>query len=235
MAILRKGQLLAGVSSDEISFTRRRNAKRYIASLDSQGRIRVTIPRGGTQREANDFVRENLDWLREQQRIFREKAANSRLAAGDLIWFRGEQVELRVSKDWGRPVLQFADHAIFIADEAVDLSRPLSSHFRSLAKCEFPKRAADLAERFKVEYSRISIRDQRTRWGSCSTSGVISLNWRLIMAPQNVADYVIIHELMHLRDMSHSPRFWKLVEAACPDFRERESWLESRQPELSWG
>ena len=77
-----------------------------------------------------------------------------------------------------------------------------------------------------VRYTRLSIRDQRTRWGSCSRSGALSFNWRLLLAPEQVLDYVIWHEVCHLRVMDHSPRFWSLVADHCPDYRDHVSWLK---------
>jgi predicted metal-dependent hydrolase len=223
------------IEEEEVAFCRRRNARRYIASLDHYGRIRVTIPQGGTSREALKFVRENGAWLREQQRKREELLESSKLKQGDEIWYRGDKHTLGVSKDWGRPVMHFADQRIFLSDENIDLARPLGIRFRLLARKELPERTRQLASRFELLPSKVSIRDQRTRWGSCSSSGVISLNWRLIMVPNRVVDYIIIHELMHMLEMNHSHRFWKLVEAACPEYREHESWLESNHSELGWG
>ena len=223
------------IEEDEIKFFRRRNARRYIASLDRFGQIRVTIPNGGSRREALRFVREHGPWLREQQIKHEELVDKSKLKHGDTIWYRGERHVLEVSKDWGRPMLLFSDQRLFLADENVDLSRPLGKRFRSLARRELPVRTKALASRFKVSYTKVSIRDQRTRWGSCSSTGVISLNWRLIMVPCSVVDYIIIHELMHLLEMNHSPEFWRLVEDACPDFRVSEHWLKANHSELGWG
>jgi predicted metal-dependent hydrolase len=83
-----------------------------------------------------------------------------------------------------------------------------------------------------VEPKRIHIRDQRSRWGSCSTRGTLSFNWRLVLAPFEVLDYVVVHELCHLREPNHSRRFWKLVEARRPDWREQRDWLHEHGPEL---
>jgi len=79
-----------------------------------------------------------------------------------------------------------------------------------------------------LEVSRISIRDQRSRWGSCGRDGHICLNWRLVQMPATVRDYVLIHELMHLKRMDHSPAFWKLVAAACPPYKKARAWLRSQ-------
>ncbi|MFL3658398.1 MAG: M48 family metallopeptidase [Opitutales bacterium] len=227
-------QNTAVLKKDEISFCRRSNAKRYIAKVDSKGEIIVTIPRGGTQREALGFARQHTDWLRGQQMKSRETLKGKGLHPGDRIWFRGEFVELEVSKHWGRPVLRFADQQFFIADVGMDLSRPLAERLRGLAKKELPALVREIAMRFNLTFKRVSIRDQKTRWGSCSGLGAISLNWRLVLAPPQTAEYIVIHELMHLEEMNHSAAFWALVELACPRYKEHERWLNDHQSELHW-
>jgi predicted metal-dependent hydrolase len=105
-------------------------------------------------------------------------------------------------------------------------------HVRSLrdqARRELPARLMELAAAHGLTVTRVSIRNQRSRWGSCSRSGHICLNWRLITMPPSVRDYVLIHELMHLKRFDHSPRFWKLVAAACPDYRAQRAWLRTQR------
>jgi predicted metal-dependent hydrolase len=99
---------------------------------------------------------------------------------------------------------------------------------RDRAKRELPVRLLELAAEHKLTVTRVSIRNQRWRWGSCSRSGHICLNWRLVQMPAPVRDYVLIHELMHLKRMDHSPRFWKLVAAACPEYKKARAWLRSQ-------
>ena len=106
------------------------------------------------------------------------------------------------------------------------------AHLRKIAERELPVRTRELALLHGIAIRRVSVRAQTTRWGSCSAKGTISLNWRLIHAPAYVVDYLIIHELMHRREMNHSARYWKLVATACPDYRRAEQWLKSRQVEL---
>ncbi len=96
---------------------------------------------------------------------------------------------------------------------------------RERASRELPARLLERAAAHGLSVAKISVRNQRWRWGSCSRTGRICLNWRLVLMPDSVRDYVIIHELMHLRRMDHSPRFWKLVEKACPDYRTARKWL----------
>jgi len=77
-----------------------------------------------------------------------------------------------------------------------------------------------------MNVTRVSVRDQRSRWGSCTAAGAISLNWRLVLTPESVRDYIIYHELMHLREMNHSPRFWACVEEVFPRWQEAEAWIK---------
>ncbi|OUW16642.1 MAG: hypothetical protein CBD18_06495 [Opitutales bacterium TMED158] len=224
----------APLRKEEVLFRCRRNARRYIAKVDSQGNVVVTVPRGGTKRGAWAFLKEHEKWLRQQRRRALEQLASRKLLAGDWIWFRGQRETLEVIKDWGRPVLLCGKERIFLADEAMELGGPLSTHLRSLAKRELTELARELAGRFEIDISRVIIRDQQTRWGSCSESGTISLNWRLILAPQETVEYIVIHELMHRREMNHSTAFWTLVEAACPRYKDHEKWLHDHRLELSW-
>jgi predicted metal-dependent hydrolase len=108
-----------------------------------------------------------------------------------------------------------------------ELSEEATTAFRSRAKLELPQRLLQLAKQFGLGVSRVSVRNQQSRWGSCSPNGHICLNWRLVTMPEWVRDYVIIHELMHLKRLDHSPKFWKLVAAACPEYEKARAWLRT--------
>ena len=171
---------------DAMYFVRHRRARRYVLRVDADGRVRVTIPRGGSRREADAFARRHLEWIARQR---------ARLA-----------------------------HPLFSLDERRAL--------RARAQAELPPRLLDLARAHGLDVFRVTIRNQRTRWGSCGRDGHITLNWRLVLMPERVRDYVLIHELMHLRRMDHSPAYWKHVAAACPDYRECRAWLRTHGPAL---
>ena len=100
------------------------------------------------------------------------------------------------------------------------------------ARRELPPRLLALAAAHGLAVNRVTIRDQRSRWGSCSPKGHIALNYRLLLMPESVRDYILIHELMHLKQADHSRRFWRHVEAACPEFRDAERWLRRHGPAL---
>lgn len=138
------------------------------------------------------------------------KAEALRFADKHLEWARRQRSTILASR---RPV-------------AVDRD------LRARAMKELPPQLLALAAKHAIAVSRVSIRNQRSRWGSCSRSGHISLNFRLLLMPAEVREYILIHELMHVRQANHSIRFWRLVEAACPRFREAERWLRSHGASL---
>jgi hypothetical protein len=113
-----------------------------------------------------------------------------------------------------------------------DIRARVERALRSLAARELHARCGELAAQCGLTVSRITIRNQRSRWGACSTRGAISLNWRLIQMPSQVSDYVIFHELMHLRQPNHSRRFWREVAGVCPEWQDGERWLKTFGREL---
>ena len=108
----------------------------------------------------------------------------------------------------------------------------LENRYKEAARDYIPKRAAYFQTLTGGSYSRISIRDQKTRWGSCSSKGTLSFNWRLMLAPPAILDYVVVHELCHLTHMNHSPAFWQAVEKVYPDYKNARKWLKDHGSEL---
>lgn len=146
---------------------------------------------------------------------------------------------------WGskRGALEFAErerawiekqrHRTKQACEPVEELTPgAERELRERAKRELPLRLRELAVQHGLTVARVSVRNQRSRWGSCARSGMICLNWRLLQMPAWVQDYVMLHELMHLKRMDHSPRFWKLVAAVCPEYQKARRWLRRWTPKL---
>ena len=120
-----------------------------------------------------------------------------------------------------------------VQKEKTPSEKRLEAIYRKAAREYFPKRVSHYAHMLGVTYGKISIRDQKTRWGSCSSEGNLSFNWRLILAPPDVLDYVVIHELCHRKEMNHSKEFWALVESLMPDYKERRKWLRENGKNLT--
>jgi predicted metal-dependent hydrolase len=187
------------VPDPRLVFTRHPKARRYILRVENDGCVRVTVPRRGSRKEALAFAERERAWI-DKQRSRIDDARRRRA----------------LDRPPGNPPGTSTVDPETTEDEAA---------LRARACRELPPRLFQLAVQHGVSVSRVSIRNQRWRWGSCSRRGHICLNWRLVTMPQDVRDYVLIHELMHLKRMDHSPKFWKLVAAACPGYRDARRWL----------
>jgi predicted metal-dependent hydrolase len=193
--------------------------------LRAGNEARLVIPRGGSQAEAFRFLERSEGWLLEQKNKW-QNHTDRPWREGTTVLFRGEETILRVENRDDRLHLCFSDQKILLTNLLPDYRPLVRKHLRQLAAREFHDRTWELARIHGITIHRVTVRAQTTRWGSCSPRGTISLNWRLIQAPPQVSDYLIIHELMHRREMNHSARFWKLVANACPDYRLAEQWLK---------
>jgi len=222
------------LTARDVRFVSRRQAKRYIARVDAAGEIVVTLPPGGTRMEALRFVNRHRDWLEGQRQEALRRARRRRLRSGDWLWYRGERTRVERVERRGRHFAVFGDQVAPLGPGSTSLDQAVKERLVALAQEELPDRVWQLARMLKLKVSRVTVRDQKTRWGSCSSAGTISLNWRLLQTPPATCDYILIHELMHLREMNHSDRFWRLVGQACPDYRTQEAWLLLRQDELDW-
>ncbi len=208
-------------------------ARRYLLRLDEDGAARLVIPRRGSQAEAMRFLERSRSWLERRYRQWlTRQTARAPWKDGSILLFRGEPVTLHVSNDLFGAVITFADQTLRAVALAADYRAEIQAHLRALAEQELPMRTHQLAREYGIEIRRVLIRAQKTRWGSCSATGTISLNWRLIHAPPFVQDYLIIHELMHRRQMNHSARYWSLVATAFPRWQEAEAWLKKTRIEM---
>jgi predicted metal-dependent hydrolase len=209
-----------------IDFVRMRRARKYILRVRPDGRVRVTVPRGGSRAEALRFLERHAAWLEEERARVRAAYVTPVWTAGATMWLRGEPVTIRIEESAGRAFAHFGDRSVAVPRDAVDLRAYIQRDLRRLAISELGGRLRELAAEHSLRVARLTIRNQQSRWGSCSRTGTIALNFRLVQMPRSVSDYVLIHELMHLKQQNHSIRFWRLVEAACPGFREAEAWLK---------
>ena len=212
------------VAEDRIEFVRVRRARRYILRVRPDGTLRLTIPRGGSRAEALAFAARQVAWIaRERARVRREQTP-LRWTDGSIIRLDGIAVPIRIAQTSAGAVARYAGRAVRV-NNPDDVRPEIERDMRQLARERLVPRLHALAARHRLTVSRVTIRNQRSRWGSCSRSRAIALNFRLIQMPPEVCDYVLIHELMHLRQQNHGPRFWALVEEACPHYRDAERWL----------
>lgn len=227
-----KEWLRVGARQVPLALVPNRRARRYVLRLRRDGTARVSIPRGGSAVEARRFAERNIPWLERQ--LLRHALHPLRSTAwrvGTEILFRGQSVRLEACTEADTTLIRVADQQLRI--EGDDLRPALERHLWRLAARELPSRVRQLAALHQFTIGRIMVRNQRSRWGSCSRHGTISLNWRLIQAGEFVRDYIILHELAHLKHMNHSRRFWAEVKRLCPDFERAEAWLKTHGELLS--
>ncbi len=214
-------------ASPQIVFERSQRARNYRLTLRRDGVAVATIPARGTEREARAFVAQQGAWLdRARERQRRKPRMAEIWALGTHVMWRGQMTEIRPAVGGERPKVCLGADVFRVAKLDGNLRATLEAHFARLGKIELPARTWELAAVTGMEVKQVTVRNQRTRWGSCTTGGVISLNWRLVQTPDEVRDYIIYHELMHLREMNHSARFWARVAEVCPGWQEAEHWLD---------
>lgn len=214
-----------------------RSKRKTIAiSFDENCQLIVKAPIWVGKSRIEAFLSEKAEWIEATRtRLLRakEEASKTRikLENGDILYFLGEKRNLSVIREerirgkvvssMGRIVL----HVPYEADYAYKREQ-LERWYRKEAQQMIAEKAAEFAGRLKVSYEDIRIKDQKSRWGSCSSKGNLNFNWRIIMAPETVCDYVIIHELCHLVYLNHSEKFWSLVESICPEYKQYKKWLK---------
>ena len=221
--------VMIGQSKLPLLCVRNKRAKRYIIRLLPERVLRVTIPRGGSRKEALHFVSKNSAWVEKQflsMRLQDSLLPNHSSQAEETVLFRGRRVlARRLSED--ENLAGFAnqlDRNFNLTGSS--LRDAVETILNRLAKVELPEATFRMAKIHGFNPGRVTIRNQKTRWGSCSSTGAISLNWRLIQVPAFVREYVILHELVHLDHLDHSTRFWERLAKACPNLNAAEKWLK---------
>ena len=214
-------------------YRRHPRARQYVLRLRSDKTVVVTLPRWGSLRFAREFAAGRKSWLEKQWRILETRPAPPAvLRPGMSVLFRGRPVVLEGRAQGGAVEIWFDNQLVETGMPEGDLRPALERHLRGMAERELPARAGELARRLGAPLRRVMVRDQKSRWGSCSVRGCVSLNWRLIQAPDFVIDYIILHELTHLRHLNHSGRFWAEVERVCPEYGAAERWLKENGAKL---
>jgi predicted metal-dependent hydrolase len=218
--------LTIGTHTYELHIARHRRARRYVLRVTADGALRLTVPIRSSIEGGVTFARRQETWI-ERERV-RQLARSAPWRAGTTILFRGEGVTLTMADG----VVMCGSERIVVRRAHDDLRPVVEAHLLATAARELPPRLAELATPLSLSVARVAVRNQRSRWGACSAKGTITLNWRLIQMPPPVSDYVILHELMHLKQLNHSRRFWRAVADACPHWRDAERWIRRHGREI---
>lgn len=220
------------MSRETIDYTVRRSdrARRVRVTVHPRGEVEVVLPRRARDREAAAAIEELRPWI--ERRLAEAVVVRERIAErGATVPFLGQA--LRLVAEPGRTRAHRRDDALLVP--AGDAGPAIERWYRRMARSEFRWRLDEAAADLGVTYAGVRIGNQQTRWGSCSASGAMSFNWRLLMAPEEILDYVVEHEVAHLDVQDHSKRFWRLLGSRWPDWREHEAWLRRHGHALRLG
>jgi predicted metal-dependent hydrolase len=212
------------VPIDQIIRSRRKTIALYITA---QGKVVVRAPLGLPEADIRALVERKAAWVegkltQAQQQV---SAQLNRFDQGREIYFLGKTYPLRIVET-GRQLLTFGTHFNLERRALPQAELIFERWFRAQARSILGERTAQLAAQHSFTFQKVRITSARTRWGSCSSRGSISFPWRLVMAPPEVIDYVVLHELAHLKVRNHSKRFWDLVRSLCPDYARQRGWLK---------
>ncbi|MPZ39644.1 MAG: DUF45 domain-containing protein [Rhizobiales bacterium] len=213
---------------------RHRQARRYTLRIDAAAReVVLTIPPRGSLKEARDFAQKHGAWI--AARLKRLPQATP-FVQGVIVPLRGVSHRI-VHRDDIRGTVWTEHHdagecLICVAGDPPHHNRRIGDFLKREAKRDLDAASRRYAEQLGVSIKRISVRDQSSRWGSCSNSGVLSFSWRLILAPPFVLDYLAAHEVAHLVELNHSPRFWRLLKRLNPDCERAKAWLDTHGTDL---
>lgn len=194
----------------------------------AEGRVEVTVPPGSTEHQVRQFVTRHLGWVRQRLATLPPRLP---FQAGAVIPVLGEDHVIRhVPDQRGGGARCGAE--IRVGGDAAFLERRVRDLLRAEALRQVRERAEEKAGRLGVAVRHVAVRDTRSRWGSCGSNGRLSFSWRLILAPEPVLDYVVAHEVAHLREMNHSPAFWRLVAGLTPSPDAAKAWLKAHGARL---
>lgn len=239
-----KGPWKGSISLDgrEVAYTLRVSgrAKHLRLQVGAETGLEVIAPERFNPGELESVLREKQKWILGKLDDFARQAENRGLfqqqGRGRVLYCGREyEVEARVEAGSSPGVAVVENKIVVTVPEGPGgaVERQLEQWLRGMARVVINNRIHELNVNLNLCYNRVFIRDQKTRWGSCSHKNNLNFNWRLVMAPPRVLDYVIVHELMHLAEPNHSKKFWALVEKECPDYKSHRAWLRKNGRQLS--
>ena len=213
-----------------------RTKRKKTASIEiKDGLIRVLIPNSLTDKRVNSLLEERASWINKKIRLQAEMPSYKakEYVNGETFTYLGRNYRLKlVNTDTTTTRLKNGYLEVPAQGEKA-IHASLTDWYTSHALAKLQEKTRRYAKTLNVEPSSVTVKDYKSRWGSCSTSGDITYNWRVIMAPHRIVDYVVIHELCHLVEHNHSDKYWKQVESLVPDYRERRAWLKTNANTLA--
>lgn len=215
---------------DNISYSLTQSFRRSIAiHINRDGDVLVRAPKWVSRKRIHDFVLSKRGWITKKKsevHTFNTIEPQVSFCEGTYFLYLGSYHPLRISSLPTRRKLSLGTGEFVLSPDTVNSAEDrFRKWYREAALLYFEIRVQQLAHRYSLKYKEVKLSNAKTSWGACTSKQTIRLNWRLMMAPLPIIDYVIIHELAHTIRMDHSPKFWKLVSEMCPDWALRRKWL----------
>jgi predicted metal-dependent hydrolase len=208
-------------------------ARRLALRIDAAGEaVELVLPRRVSLATGLAFLDSRRDWVSERFALLPDHIP---FADGAVVPVFGAPHRIRhigLRRRGDRRSVAIVDGEIHVIADPAHVARRIRDHLIGLARLEIARRARALAARIGRRIARITLRDTTSRWGSCTASGNLAFSWRLVLAPEAVLDYVVAHEVAHLAEMNHGPRFWRLVESLAPDAAGQRAWLSDNRARL---
>jgi predicted metal-dependent hydrolase len=216
-----------------VRLRRHRQARRYTLRIASASRdVILTMPPRGTLKDARAFAQKHGGWIAARLQRLPEAV---KFVDGTVFPLRGVPHRIAHRSGMRGTVWIAADDSgplLCVAGDAPHVGRRVGEFLRREARRDLEAASRGFAAELGVSMRRVTVRDQASRWGSCSTAGALSYSWRLILAPRFVLDYLAAHEVAHLIEMNHSARYWRLVARVCPDHQRAKAWLDAHGSDL---
>ena len=205
-------------------------ARRLLLRVDAASRqVELVLPKGVAAEHGLKFLAAQRGWIAARLEAL---PAPVPFAEGAVVPVFGVPHRIRRTSDPAAPPVAIVGGEIRVRGDMAHLARRVKDHLVRLAREELSRRARHCAARIGQPVARVGVRDTRSRWGSCSAKGAISFSWRLVLMPEAVMDYVVAHEVAHLAEMNHGPRFWRLVRTLTPDYATPRAWLKRHRGQM---
>jgi len=233
-------EYFVGIKDNEIAYTVTKTKRKTIGiTINMYGEVKVAAPLHISEKQIGEIIRKKADWI--IRKVNEVKKMNSNIVykkyvSGEKILYLGKEYALEIAEMGTRKdevyiqddtISVYIKHGLTEESKKQAIKEELIKWYRQRFAEIIKERIEKFSQQLKVIPCKVVIKDQKTRWGSCSKKGNINLNWRLVMAPIDIIDYVVVHELCHLKVMNHSKDFWNLVESILPSCREKREWLKA--------
>ncbi len=210
------------------SIRRSSRTKKIKLVVRTDGKVELVMPKLVPLFIGKAFAKLHEDWIKKQHKKAKNKLPEIPSEDGAFLPFLGQNYRLEIQKDTKNKIKVVNEKIIVQYKKKADIKKNIEHFYREKAREICTERALYFAKKIGLKFKAIRIKNQKTRWGSCSSQGNLNFNWKIIKEEMKIIDYLVIHEICHLQEMNHSKRFWKLVENLDPDYKIHAKYLKGR-------